>query len=88
MQATKDANDSDSGYERAISSAFTAYAPPRFRRATSLKYKNIYTAVFFVAPAVVATRSAVPDLWGLASTHWCCAGALHLNAHEIKAATF
>jgi hypothetical protein len=27
----------------------------------------MYTAVFFVAPAVVVTRSGVPDLWGLAS---------------------
>jgi hypothetical protein len=60
---------------RAISSAFTAYAPPRFRRAASFEYKNIYAAVFFVAPAVFVTRSAVPDLWGLASTHWYCRSA-------------
>jgi hypothetical protein len=51
---------------RAVSSAFTAYAPPRFRRAASFKYKNVYAAVFFVAPAVFFTRSGVPDLWGLA----------------------
>jgi hypothetical protein len=63
---------------RVISSAFTAYALPRFRRSASFKYINIYTAAFFVvAPAVVVTRSTVPDLWGLAitSTHWYCRGA-------------
>mgnify|MGYP006127200487 CR=1 FL=1 len=34
-----------------------------------------YTAVFCVAPAVVVTRSGVPDLWGLATTHWYCRSA-------------
>jgi hypothetical protein len=47
----------------------------RFKRAASAKYKNIYTAVFFVAPAVVVTRSGAPDPWGLANTHWYCRGA-------------
>jgi hypothetical protein len=46
-------------------------------------------AVFFVAPAVVVTRSGVPDLWGLASpVRIGTAGVLHLNVHKIKTATF
>jgi hypothetical protein len=47
----------------------------RFKRAASVEYKNIYTAVFIVAPAVVVARSGAPDLWGLANTHWYCRSA-------------
>jgi hypothetical protein len=75
---------------RAISSAFTAYAPPRFRRTASFYIKIFTPPSSFVAPAVVVTRSGVPDPWGLASEYACIgtAGVLHLNAHTIKTATF
>jgi hypothetical protein len=72
---------------RAISSAFTAYAPPRFRRAASFDIK-IFTlpSSLWLLPWLLLDPPC--QICGGLLVRIGTAGALHLNAHKIKTATF